>query len=181
MKAGKLKAIGVTSLGRSPLAPEYPRLNELGIRGFQLEIWIAAAAPNSMPKPIAQKLSTLIAGITRTPEVRGKLFQQGWQAAGTSAEGLANRIQADTARARRRDHDARHQGGVIRLRGRAARQRRRAAGLLPLRKGPTAPRMMRSRTSSTVAPITAPASRRGVDGPSRAPAARAWRRWIRRR
>ena len=107
VKAGKLKAIGVTSLGRSPLAPEYPSLNELGIRGFQLEIWVAAAAPKSMPKAIAEKLSTLIAEITRTPEVRGKLFQQGWQAAGTSAEGLANRMKSDTAVL----------GGVIMMRG----------------------------------------------------------------
>lgn len=107
VKAGKLKAIGVTSLGRSPLAPEYPTLNELGIRGFQLEIWVAAAAPNSLPKPIANKLSTLISEITRSPEVRGKLLQQGWQAAGTSAEGLANRIKSDTAML----------GGVIMMRG----------------------------------------------------------------
>jgi tripartite-type tricarboxylate transporter receptor subunit TctC len=107
IKAGKLKAIGVTSLGRSPLASEYPSLNELGIRGFQLEIWVAAAAPQSMPKPIAAKLSTLIADIARTPEVRGKLFQQGWQAAGTSAEGLANRMKSDTAVL----------GGVIMMRG----------------------------------------------------------------
>jgi tripartite-type tricarboxylate transporter receptor subunit TctC len=107
VKAGKLKAIGVTSLGRSPLAPEYPSLNELGIRGFQLEIWVAAAAPNSMPKPIANKVSTLIAEITRTPDVRAKLFQQGWQAAGTTAEGLANRVKSDTATL----------GGVIMMRG----------------------------------------------------------------
>ena len=107
IKAGKLKAIGVTSLGRSPLASEYPSLNELGIRGFQLEIWVAAAAPQSMPKPIASKLSALIAEITRTPDVRAKLFQQGWQAAGTSAEGLANRMKSDTAIL----------GGVIMMRG----------------------------------------------------------------
>ena len=97
IKAGKLKAIGVTSLGRSPLAPEYPSLNELGIRGFQLEIWVAAAAPNSLPKPIANKVSALISEIARSPDVRAKLFQQGWQAAGTNAEGLANRIKSDTA------------------------------------------------------------------------------------
>jgi tripartite-type tricarboxylate transporter receptor subunit TctC len=107
IKAGKLRAIGVTSLGRSPLASEYPSLNELGIRGFQLEIWVAAAAPQSMPKPIASKLSALIAEITRTPDVRAKLFQQGWQAAGTSAEGLANRMKSDTAIL----------GGVIMMRG----------------------------------------------------------------
>jgi tripartite-type tricarboxylate transporter receptor subunit TctC len=87
--------------------PEYASLNEQGIRGFQLEIWTAAAAPRSMPKPIADKLSTLISEIARTPEVRQKLFQQGWQVAGTNAEGLANRIKSDTALL----------GGVIMMRG----------------------------------------------------------------
>jgi tripartite-type tricarboxylate transporter receptor subunit TctC len=96
VRAGKLKAIGVTSLGRSSLAPEVPSLSEGGIQNFQLEIWTAAAAPASMPKPIVAKLSSLISDIVRTPEMRARLFQQGWQAAGTSAEGLANRIKSDT-------------------------------------------------------------------------------------
>jgi tripartite-type tricarboxylate transporter receptor subunit TctC len=107
IKAGKLKAVGVTSSSRSPLVPEYPSLAEQGILGFQLEIWTAAAAPKSMPKPIADKLSTLVSSIARSPEVRGKLFQQGWQTAGTTAEGLANRIKQDTAIL----------GGVIMMRG----------------------------------------------------------------
>jgi len=107
IKAGKLKAVGVTSISRSSLVPEYPSLDEGGIRGFQLEIWTAAAAPASMPKPIVAKLSALISQIARTPEVRQKLFQQGWQVAGTSAEGLANRIKTDTALL----------GGVIAMRG----------------------------------------------------------------
>jgi tripartite-type tricarboxylate transporter receptor subunit TctC len=107
VKAGKLKAVGVTSLNRSPLVPEYPSLNEQGVRAYQLEIWVAAAAPNSLPKPIAARLSSLISEIARTPEVRAKLFQQGWQTAGTNAEGLANRIKSDTAVL----------GGVIMMRG----------------------------------------------------------------
>lgn len=107
VRAGKLRAIGVTSTSRSPLVPEYPSLDELGItRGFQLEIWTAAAAPASMPRGIVNKLSTLISEIARTPEVRQKLFQQGWQMAGTSAEGLANRVKQDTALL----------GGVIQMR-----------------------------------------------------------------
>lgn len=97
IRAGKLKAIGVTSAGRSPLVPEYPSLEEQGIHNFQLEIWTAAAAPASMPKPIVDRLSTLISQIARTPEVREKLFQQGWQVAGTSAEGLRIRMRAETA------------------------------------------------------------------------------------
>jgi tripartite-type tricarboxylate transporter receptor subunit TctC len=107
IRAGKLKAIGVTSASRSPLVPEYPSLQEAGITGFQLEIWNAVAGPASMPKPIVNKLSTLISEIVRTPEVRAKLFQQGWQTAGTTAEGLANRIKADTNLL----------GGVIAMRG----------------------------------------------------------------
>jgi tripartite-type tricarboxylate transporter receptor subunit TctC len=108
IRAGKLRAIGVTSAGRSPLVPEYPSLDEGGVtRGLQLEIWTAAAAPASMPKAIVAKLSALISDIARMPEVRAKLFQQGWQVAGTSSEGLANRIKADTALL----------GGVIQMRG----------------------------------------------------------------
>jgi tripartite-type tricarboxylate transporter receptor subunit TctC len=108
IRAGKLKAIGVTSTGRSPLVPEFPSLDEGGVtRGFQLEIWTAAAAPQTMPKPVVAKLSALIGEIARSPEVRQKLFQQGWQVAGTSAEGLANRVKADTALL----------GGVITMRG----------------------------------------------------------------
>ena len=107
IRAGKLKAIGVTSSSRSSLVPEYPSLEEGGVRGFQLEIWTAAAAPTSMPKPIVARLSQLIGEIARSPEVREKLFQQGWQVAGTSAEGLANRIKSDTNLL----------GGVIQMRG----------------------------------------------------------------
>jgi tripartite-type tricarboxylate transporter receptor subunit TctC len=107
IRAGKLKAVGVTSSGRSPLVPEFPSLAEGGVKGFQLEIWTAAAGPKSLPQPIVTRLSSLIGEIARTPEVRQKLFQQGWQVAGTSSEGLANRIKADTALL----------GGVIATRG----------------------------------------------------------------
>jgi tripartite-type tricarboxylate transporter receptor subunit TctC len=107
VRAGKLRAIGVTSAGRSPLAPEVPSLAEAGIRGFNLEIWNAFAAPATMPKPIQARLAALISEIARSDDMRSKLFQQGWQVAGTSPEGLANRIKADTSLL----------GGVIAMRG----------------------------------------------------------------
>ena len=107
IRAGKLKAIGVTSVSRSPLVPELPSLSEAGVQNFQLEIWTAAAGPASLPKPIVSKLSSLFSEIARTPEMRQKLFTQGWQVAGTSAEGLANRIKSDTDLL----------GGVIAMRG----------------------------------------------------------------
>ena len=107
IRAGKLRAIGVTSSGRSTLAPDLPSMAEAGVKDFNLEIWNAIAAPNSMPKPVVARLSALISEIARSPEIRQKLFQQGWQVAGTSAEGLANRIKLDTALL----------GGVIAKRG----------------------------------------------------------------
>jgi tripartite-type tricarboxylate transporter receptor subunit TctC len=108
VRAGKLKAIGVTSPGRSSLVPEYPSLDESGVtRGLQLEIWTAAAGPRAMPRPLVARLSQMIADIARSPEVRQKLFAQGWQVAGTSSEGLANRVKSDTELL----------GGIIQMRG----------------------------------------------------------------
>ena len=87
----------MTSAGRSSLVPEMPSLSEAGVANVQLEIWNAAAAPVSMPKAYQAKLSAAISEIVRRPEMREKLFQQGWQVAGSSAEGLANRMKSDTA------------------------------------------------------------------------------------
>lgn len=101
-KAGKLHAIGLTSVGRSVLAPDVPSLAEAGFdrrpdfSGFQLEIWNAVAVPNTMPVAHVQRLATTLTDIVRRPEIRQKLFQQGWQVVGTAPEGLALRIKADT-------------------------------------------------------------------------------------
>lgn len=96
-RTGKLRLIGVTSAGRSTLVPGVPSLAEAGVPDLNLEIWNAFAAPATMPAAVQARLSALIADIARSPDVRAKLFQQGWQVAGTSPQGLANRIQADTA------------------------------------------------------------------------------------
>ena len=96
IKAGKLRGIGVTSQGRSTLAPELPSLTELGVKDFHLEIWNAVAAPAGMPRAHIDKLGAAVSAIVRTPEMRQRLFQQGWQAVGSSPEGLANRIHSDT-------------------------------------------------------------------------------------
>lgn len=100
VRAGKLHAIGVTSAGRSSLVPDVPSLAESGVpalKGFQLEIWNAVAAPAGMPPAHIKKVANALVDIVRKPEMRQRLFNQGWQVVGTSPEGLANRIQADTA------------------------------------------------------------------------------------
>ncbi|QIL83489.1 tripartite tricarboxylate transporter substrate binding protein [Diaphorobacter sp. HDW4A] len=96
-KAGKLRLIGVTAGGRSTLAPDVPSLAEAGVPNLNLEMWNAFAAPATMPANLRARLSNALIEIARSPEVRAKMFQQGWQAVGSSPEGLANRIKADTA------------------------------------------------------------------------------------
>ena len=96
VKAGKLRAIGTTSSGRSALVPEAASLAEAGVKNYQLEIWNAVAAPASMPAAQVRQLSGIVSDIVRSPEMRQRLFQQGWQVVGSSPEGLKNRIDADT-------------------------------------------------------------------------------------
>jgi tripartite-type tricarboxylate transporter receptor subunit TctC len=96
VSAGKLRAIGASSSGRSPVAAEVPSLSEIGIKDYQLEIWNAVAAPASMPAAVASRLSALVSDIVRSPDMRSRLFQQGWQVVGSSPEGLRNRIESDT-------------------------------------------------------------------------------------
>lgn len=96
VKGDKLRALGVTSSGRSPLAPELPSMAEAGVPDFNLEIWNAVAAPKSMPPALVARLATVISDIVRSPEIREKLFTQGWQVVGSSPEGLAKRIHNDS-------------------------------------------------------------------------------------
>lgn len=97
VKAGKLRALGVTSTHRSSLVPDYPTLEEAGLKGFELEIWTAAAAPASLPAPIVRRLSQVLAQVVRMPEVQQKLFQHGYEAAGITGEALERRVKADTS------------------------------------------------------------------------------------
>jgi tripartite-type tricarboxylate transporter receptor subunit TctC len=96
VKGGKLRAVAVTSGGRSSVVPEVPSLGEAGVPGVNLEVWNAVAAPRSMPRDHVQRIAALLADIVRQPEVRQKILAQGWQVTGTSPEGLARRIRADT-------------------------------------------------------------------------------------
>lgn len=97
VRAGKLRAIGVTSARRSALVPDYPTLQEAGLKDFELEIWTAAAAPASLPAPVVQRLAQVLSDVIRLPEVRQKLFQHGYEAAGISGAVLARRVKTDTA------------------------------------------------------------------------------------
>ena len=96
VKAGKLKAIGLTS-GRSALATEIAPLADSDIRGFSLEVWTALVGPANLSTAAQARLNAEVSKIIREADTRQKLFNQGWQAVGTSPDGLSTRIKSETA------------------------------------------------------------------------------------
>ena len=106
IRAGKLKAIGLTG-GRSALAGEIPSLADADVRNFNLEVWTALVGPAKLSKAAQARLNQEVSRIIRDSDTRQKLFNQGWQAVGTSPEGLISRIRSETA----------IMGGIIAMRG----------------------------------------------------------------
>jgi len=92
--AGKLQAIGLAG-GRSALVPDVPSLAERGVRDFQQEVWNGLVGPASLSQAAQARLGTEIAKIFRDPEVRARLFNQGWQAVGSAPDGLRHRVQVE--------------------------------------------------------------------------------------
>lgn len=97
VKAGKLKAVAVTSPSRSALVPDVPTLREAGVNGTDLEVWTALVGPASLPKPVVARVAAAVAEVMKQPETQARLLTAGWQAVGSAPEGLAQRMKADTA------------------------------------------------------------------------------------
>jgi tripartite-type tricarboxylate transporter receptor subunit TctC len=60
VKAGKLKALGVSTRKRSPLAPDVPTIDEAGVKGYEMTYWFAAYVPAGTPAPIISRLNELL-------------------------------------------------------------------------------------------------------------------------
>ncbi|MEP7068069.1 MAG: tripartite tricarboxylate transporter substrate binding protein [Usitatibacter sp.] len=87
VKAGKLRALAVTTARRSSLFPEIPTLAEQGMPGVEANAWVAVIAPAATPKPILKRLEGEVGAILRQPEVVEALRAQMMEAApGTSDE-----------------------------------------------------------------------------------------------
>ena len=84
VKAGKLRAIAVTSAKRSIAAPDVPTIAESGIPGFVVDSWYGALAPAKTPPAVVARLNAAFAKVLENPQVKEKLLLQGAEAAAST-------------------------------------------------------------------------------------------------
>ena len=95
MKAGKLRALAVTSLERSSVAPEVPTVADSGYAGFEALAWHGILAPAKTPPAVVKKLNEEIVKALADPVTRKLLEDQAMQIVGNSPEAFAAFIQKD--------------------------------------------------------------------------------------
>jgi len=98
LKAGKLRALAVTSAQRSGVAPDVPTMAESGLAGYELSSWQAVFAPAGTPKAVIDKLYGEIAKILKTPDVEKRLTELGLDLSGMPPAQLGELVKADVPR-----------------------------------------------------------------------------------
>ncbi len=88
VKAGKLRALAVTSAKRSSVLPDVPSIGEV-VPGYDVSVWFGVSVPAGTPKDIVNKISTEIARIVKAPDTRERFAAQGLEVVGSTPEHLA--------------------------------------------------------------------------------------------
>lgn len=77
VRAGKLRALGVTTLRRASAAPEIPTIDESGVKGFEATAWFGFYAPGKMAPALAQRLNADLLDVLRSARIRALFAEQG--------------------------------------------------------------------------------------------------------
>lgn len=92
IKAGKTRALAVTTKTRSSALPDVPTLNETVLPGFDVGTWFGILAPSATPPDIVAKLSNEIIKIVKTPEMQKQLLDMGSEPIGSTSEQMKTQI-----------------------------------------------------------------------------------------
>ena len=95
IKAGKLRALAVTSKARAAVLPESPTMIEAGIADFEVVLWTSVFAPAGTPRPVVEKLQQQLAAILRLPDVAERMAALGIEPVGNTPAQLAAILRAD--------------------------------------------------------------------------------------
>ena len=86
LRAGKLRALAITSNKRSPLLPDVPTLDELGFKGATVYSWQAVALPKGVPAEVRMKLHEAVVSILNDPAVKQPMLDLGFEVVGNTPE-----------------------------------------------------------------------------------------------
>lgn len=95
IKAGKIRALAVTSARRSPLLPDVPTVAESGYPGYESDIWFGFFAPAGTPANVVHKISADVRTVLTEPAMRQRLEAAGFTIVGSSPEEFSVRVKGD--------------------------------------------------------------------------------------
>jgi tripartite-type tricarboxylate transporter receptor subunit TctC len=98
VKAGKLKALGVSSKTRSPQAPEIPTVDEAGVPGYDVGVWFGVLTVAGTPRDVVQRLNTEMVKILTSPEVKERFGKMGVEVIAGSPEQFSAYLKSEVAR-----------------------------------------------------------------------------------
>ncbi len=98
VRAGKLRALAVSTAQRSPLAPELPTVAEAGVPGYEFSGWFGIFAPAATPKEIVNKIAAASVKAVQSPDLRERLSQQGFMAVASGPEQFAAFFRGEVAK-----------------------------------------------------------------------------------
>jgi tripartite-type tricarboxylate transporter receptor subunit TctC len=101
LKAGRVKALGVTTLRRTPLLPEAPTLDETGLKGFETVAWFGLFAPAGTPPELIARVRDEVARMVATPQMRTLIESLGGEPVGGTSEAFREVVRADVAKWKR--------------------------------------------------------------------------------
>jgi tripartite-type tricarboxylate transporter receptor subunit TctC len=98
IKAGKLRALAVTSTTRAPALPDLPTMAEAGLPGFEASSWFGLLAPAGTPPAIVAQIHAETARISKLPDIRDRLTAAGFEVVGGPPDVFAALIRDNNAR-----------------------------------------------------------------------------------
>jgi tripartite-type tricarboxylate transporter receptor subunit TctC len=98
MKAGRVRALGVSTKKRLAVIPDVPTIAEAGVPGYEVIGWNGILAPAKTPRAIIERLNADIVKVIRTPEVEADILAQGIEPIGNTPEEFGRIIRADVER-----------------------------------------------------------------------------------
>ena len=98
IRAGKVRALGVTSAKRSPQAPDVPTFAEQGVPGYDVSSWYGICTQAAVPKPILAKLNTDLNKVLNSPELKKRMEDQGIDVSPSTPEVFVAHVKVETAK-----------------------------------------------------------------------------------